>query len=374
MSRRYIDPQFDLFLPYIADLPLRDQREAMERPFFALGKRKRTKPIEYVSPNGRIFVNVYPNPEFGMATIWDADILIWAASTLHDMRRKGINEIPRTLNFQPYDVLKTINRPTGGHQYRLLRSALSRLQATTIQTNIRAKRGKQFRQFSWIEGYTDLIDETTEESRGMSVTLSDWFYEGVMMEGGVLAIDPVYFTITGGRERWLYRVARKHAGGAGEEGFAITLKTLFQKSGAEGTFRRFKYEIQRIVKENDIPQFSLSLEPVQNDLTLRMIRTDAISESTVKPSAGRKPPANPTPSRQPATHPPSAGDGGELPLFNQLSDQTIELVRANFPGWDIYALKNDFDAWLAKNPGRHPNDYQKAFYGFVRRYHQKNRS
>jgi hypothetical protein len=46
-TRRALDPQFDLFVPYISDLPLRDQRETMERPFFSLGKRKRLKPIEY---------------------------------------------------------------------------------------------------------------------------------------------------------------------------------------------------------------------------------------------------------------------------------------------------------------------------------------
>ena len=49
--------------------------------FSAWRKRKRLKPIEYVSPNGEVFVNVFPNAEFGMATIWDADILIWAASS-----------------------------------------------------------------------------------------------------------------------------------------------------------------------------------------------------------------------------------------------------------------------------------------------------
>ena len=60
--RRSLDPQFDLFVPYVADLPLRDQRETMERPFFSLAKRKRHKPIEYASPNGEVFVNVFPNP------------------------------------------------------------------------------------------------------------------------------------------------------------------------------------------------------------------------------------------------------------------------------------------------------------------------
>ena len=50
-TRRSLDPQFDLFVPSVAVLPLRDQRETMERPFFSLAKRKRLKPIEYTSPN-----------------------------------------------------------------------------------------------------------------------------------------------------------------------------------------------------------------------------------------------------------------------------------------------------------------------------------
>src|SRR6478752_7331327 len=105
---RPLDPQFDLFVPYLADLPLRDQRETMERPFFSLAKRKRLKPIEYTSPNGEIFVNVLPHQEFGMATIWDADVLIWAASVLNDRRKRGDNSPSRTLHFHPYDLLKTI--------------------------------------------------------------------------------------------------------------------------------------------------------------------------------------------------------------------------------------------------------------------------
>jgi len=55
----------------------------MERAFFSLAKRKHLKPIEYVSPNGEVFVNVFPNAEFGMATIWDADIPILDRQTGH---------------------------------------------------------------------------------------------------------------------------------------------------------------------------------------------------------------------------------------------------------------------------------------------------
>ena len=51
-KRRDPSPEFDLFIPALGDLSLRDQREVMERPFFSLQKRKRLKPIEYRSPDG----------------------------------------------------------------------------------------------------------------------------------------------------------------------------------------------------------------------------------------------------------------------------------------------------------------------------------
>ena len=54
--KRALDPEFDLFVPFVANLPLRDQRETMERPFFSLAKRKRLQPIRYVSPDGRVYV------------------------------------------------------------------------------------------------------------------------------------------------------------------------------------------------------------------------------------------------------------------------------------------------------------------------------
>ncbi len=50
----------------------------------------------------------------------------------------------------------------------------------------------------------------------MTLELSNWFRERVMTKGEMLSIDRAYFDITGGREHWLYRVARAHAGGARE--------------------------------------------------------------------------------------------------------------------------------------------------------------
>jgi plasmid replication initiation protein len=370
--RRFYNPQFDLFLPNIVDLKFRDQKDTMERPFFSLSKSKRMKPIEYTNDNDDIFVTVQPHQDYGMATIWDADVLIWAASVLSDMKNRRLNEIPRELKFQPHDLLKVIGRATGGKDYAQLRGALDRLKSTIITTNIRVPRGRKRIIFSWIDQWEDLVDSRTRDSRGLSLTLSDWFYRGVTEEGGVLSIDPAYFSISGGRERWLYRVARKHAGGNGVEGFAISMPTLFEKSGAEGTYRRFKFEMQRIVARNDLPGFLLTLSLGANgEPVLHMVRRDQVSE--VGQVAWKM---NPRPRPRPAAKPEKDITIPPLPLLRPilrtLTEQGIARIRSSFPGWDVYALKAEFDIWIEQDPAREPRDYEAAFYGFVKQHHHRN--
>jgi plasmid replication initiation protein len=267
------DGQVDLFLPQLTALPLRDQRETMERPFFSLSKRKRLKPIDYVSPDRKITVHVSANSEYGLATIYDLDILIYCASVLMEYKRRDAKDVPQTLNVVPYDMLKTLKRDSGGRAYELLGNALDRLQSTTVKTNIRSGDAVETT-FSWIDSYSQLKDPSGTV-RGMRITLAKWFYDGVLMDGGVLAIDTAYFGLTGGRERWLYRVARKHAGGAGKDGFAISMPTLFEKSAAEGDYRRFKFEMSKIVKANALPGYSLEIE-VRSDAEpmIRMRKRD----------------------------------------------------------------------------------------------------
>lgn len=362
-SKTYIDDQFDLFLPYLTDLPLRDQREVMERPFFSLAKRKRLKPIDYTSPDGKVWVHVSANPDYGMATIWDADVLIYCASVVNDMKRRGVNDIPRTLHVMPYDILRTIGRPTTGRAYELLGNALDRLQSTTIKTNIRADNRRETT-FSWLDSWTQLVDERSGRSKGMSLSLSSWFYDGLLMNGGVLAIDPEYFKLTGGRERWLYRVARKHAGGAGAGGFAITMPTLFEKSGAEGVYRRFKFEIAAIAKRNALPGYAIALETrgEKAEPQLRMTRRDI--------AAGEGASASPA-STPKAKRPPASAQSIPITVSEPsgyLTDDTIAAARAQYPGWDIHAVHESFKSWLVQGTGQAPRHYQKAFLGFLRRY------
>lgn len=388
-ARTEITEQFELFLPYIADMPLRDQREMMERPFFSLAKTKRVKPIDYTSPDGKAWVHVSANPDYGMATIWDADILIYCASVLADMARRGLNDIPRKLHLMPYDLLRAIHRPTTGRAYELLGQSLDRLVSTTIKTNIRAENRREAT-FSWLDGWTQLVDERTERSRGMTIELSNWFYEGVLMQGGVLSIDRAYFDLTGGRERWLYKVARKHAGGAGEGGFAISLPTLFEKSGAEGPYRRFKFEIAKIAERDPLPGYAVELEQPdgKREPSLRMRRrrsNDLPHSAAPTPTVAAAPQSgrinSPTPASADEDMLIDAGSMIRKTLAGmsakatagEITDATMATLRAEYPGWDYQTLHREFRDWLEADPARTPVNYQKAFIGFVRRFHEKNR-
>ena len=60
--KRTLDPQFDLFVPFVADLPLRDQRETMERPFFSLAQAQAPATHPLCEPGWRHLCGRLPQP------------------------------------------------------------------------------------------------------------------------------------------------------------------------------------------------------------------------------------------------------------------------------------------------------------------------
>jgi plasmid replication initiation protein len=257
-KRQNPNPEFDLFIPLMGELPLKDQREVMERPFFSLQKRKRVKPIEYKSPDGETWVKIEAIPAYGMATIWDADILIWAASTLNRMREQGVNDLPRTLHTTSYDLLRGIKRDTSGRAYQELQAALQRLQTTSISTSIRAPRRRTKAGFNWLDKWTLEVDPETDQPRGMTITLSDWVYEGIVGERSLLTMHQDYFLLTGGLERALYRIARKHAGNQ-RGGWTCRVEVLRDKTGSDSKPKEFNRMLRKVVEADQLPDYTLQL-------------------------------------------------------------------------------------------------------------------
>jgi plasmid replication initiation protein len=247
--------QLDLFRALPGDMAPRDAQDLMAYPFFSLAKSRRTAPIDFRSAG--VTVRVEGTQEHGIATIWDADILIWAASQIVEARDAGIRP-SRRMQATPYEILRFIGRGTSLRDYQRLKAALDRLQSTTIATSIRETTGRRLHRFSWINEWKECAD-ARGAPLGLELILPDWFYSGVIDEALVLTIDPAYFKLTGGIERWLYRLVRKH-GGKQRDGWQFDFPYLYRKSGSLAQPRDFARDLRTLAARQSLPGYVLSVE------------------------------------------------------------------------------------------------------------------
>ena len=247
--------QLELFRSVPGDLAPRDAQDLMAWPFFSLAKTRRVTPIDFRM--GGTWISVEAVPEHGMATIWDADVLIWAASQLIEARDAG-RLTSRLMVTTPHEILAFTRRGTGKASYERLKAALDRLQSTTVATSIRQQHQRRRHRFSWINEWRELADGKGR-ALGIELILPDWFYAGVLDRALVLTIDRSYFDLTGGLERWLYRIVRKH-GGRQKRGWRFDFRHLYVKSGSLSPFKRFAFELRAIIQRQPLPGYTLYLE------------------------------------------------------------------------------------------------------------------
>lgn len=247
--------QLDLFRALPGDFAPRDAQDLMAYPFFSLSKSRRIAPIDFAA--GNVTIRVEAVPDHGMATIWDADILIWAASQIVEARDAGLRT-SRLMAATPYEILNYVGRGTSLRDYQRLKAALDRLQSTTVSTSIRQPVEGRRHRFSWINEWQE---RTNRQGRpdGIELIVPDWFYKAVLDDALILTIDPAYFDLTGGLDRWLYRLVRKH-GGRQRAGWRFDLRHLHLKSGSLSPFKRFAFELRDIVRRQPLPGYRLSLE------------------------------------------------------------------------------------------------------------------
>ncbi|MGV1764086.1 replication initiator protein A [Rhizobium rhizogenes] len=247
--------QLDLFRALPGDLAPRDAQDLMAYPFFSLAKSKRLAPIDFKA--GSIVIRVEAVPEHGMATIWDADVLIWAASQIVEARDHGLRP-SRLMATTPYEILQFIGRGVSLRDYDRLKAALDRLQSTTVATSIRQPTERRMHRFSWINEWKERAD-ASGRPLGLELIVPDWFYGAVLDDALVLTIDPAYFDLTGGLERWLYRLVRKH-GGRQEYGWSFDFPHLHAKSGSLSPLKHFAYDLRDIVRRQPLPGYRLTVE------------------------------------------------------------------------------------------------------------------
>ena len=271
--------QLELFRALPGDLAPRDAQDLMTYPFFSLSKSHRVTPIDFRM--GDVAIRVEATAEHGMASIWDADVLIWAASQLVEARDRGLRA-SRLMTATPYEILTFIRRGTSVRDYHRLKAALDRLQSTTVATTLRQPTERRMHRFSWVNEWKERAD-ANGRPLGIELIIPDWLYAAVLNDALVLTIDRAYFQLTGGLERWLYRIARKHAGRQ-PGGWCFEVSHLHLKSGSLSPLKRFAFELRDITRRQPLPGFRLAMEvspfgrqlltfkPVKSDPAVRMPR------------------------------------------------------------------------------------------------------
>ena len=244
--------QMDFFVCDIFDAMPKDDMGSMEHPMFTLS----TKPdhsIRHYEHDGNS-VTIAPGA-YGLATIFDKDILIYCISQLVEGLNRGREDVGRAVRVTAYDLLKSTNRPTAGVGYERLVAAFKRLEGTRIETNIKTN-GTRIREgFGTIDKWR-IVEKSPTDNRmvAVEITLSDWLYNAVLARE-VLTLNRGYFRLRKPIERRLYELARKYCGH--QDKWTVGLGLLQKKCDSRGSLREFRRSIRQIVKHQHLPDYRL---------------------------------------------------------------------------------------------------------------------
>ena len=303
-------PQKDLFVCDIADAVPKGDMASMEHPVFTLSTKPDMKPRRY--KNGDNSIEILPS-HYGLATVHDRDVLIYCISQCMAALNEG-RKVSRSLRFKAHDLLVATNRQTSGQGYQLLKDALRRLQGTQIETNIRQGGKEHFKVFGLIES-AEIVRETRDgRMLDVEITLSDWVFDAIE-NNHVLTLSKQYFFLRKPLERRLYELARKHCGSQSK--WMCGIELLRDKCGSSSTTKEFRRLLSKIIEDDGmhdhLPDYAMSVEG--DNVVFR----------------------------------PKGAEGAVMSSFQSLRFRkldTHEQARKLAPGWDIYALENEWRAWV----------------------------
>ena len=323
-------PQKDLFVCDIVDAVPKGDMASMEHPVFTLSTKPDFKPRKYA--RGDNFIEISPS-HYGLATVHDRDVLIYCISQCMAALNEG-RPVNRSMRFKAHDLLVATNRSTSGRGYELLKDAFRRLQGTQIETNIRQGGKEYFKVFGLIES-AEIVRETRDgRMLDVEITLSDWVFDAIE-NNHVLTLNKGYFFLRRPLERRLYELARKHCGA--QPRWPIGLEHLRDKCGSSSTTKEFRRLIGKIIDDDGIhdhlPDYRMTIEG--ENVVFRPKKEEVVA---------------PLPS--------------QALRFERI--ETRDEARRLAPGWDIYALEQDWRDWV-NSKGIVVKDADKHFLAFCKK-------
>jgi len=228
--------------------PVRDVMYLMDIPLLALSKN-RTQPLIYASSKGTRKFEVTRHSGHFLASIYDWDIILVVSGKIQEILNNGSDIPSRTIAIPRHELLKALYKTDERKTQKALEKSLTRLKATLIDMTDNNDRY----QGGFIESWEYKERVNAREKQIIRITISEWLYKLSCYKGGLLKTDPRYFKITSGLERFLYRTARRHAG---KKEWEFSLEKLYEKSGSENDFRKFKSKLKAAVRRDPLPGYA----------------------------------------------------------------------------------------------------------------------
>ena len=220
----------------------RNERNLMLFPFCSTAKAKRLKGIHYSSADGKRWLNVTANHDYGMVKIWDFDILRFALSKAGEIALK-VGYFPSSVEFSGYECLKALGRnPQSGSNLEWMKEGLRRLCLTGYSGNIFRENEKITEIFTLIRA--SYIDQSGRLER-ICISFDERLVESVRYSKGLLTINQSLIREEAGIKKRLLELVTVSIGK--EKSWTIGLERLQALCAHEGTLRRFKYELKKYI-------------------------------------------------------------------------------------------------------------------------------
>ncbi|MGF7149809.1 plasmid replication initiation protein [Sphingomonas zeicaulis] len=265
------------------DCPLRGDihgdRSVMDFPFFSLEKKPKNGVIEHRIGNTTITIRA---GEGGIATMYDKEIILYVASLIYEKILRG-QSYTQEMIFTAHDFFRATGTPNPGKRdYQRFTDAMSRLQGTQIQTNLKTGGAGHRGWFSWIENAQALYDDAPEgfeKLRAVKVRLCDFLFRAIERDATMYSYDHEYFQL-GLIERRLYEIARSHVA---ERPFEIDLEQLYKTVGSRSVMRRFKQHLMEIERADSLPRYEISIREVVEGDRVRAKPTETLVTFSQRP-------------------------------------------------------------------------------------------
>jgi plasmid replication initiation protein len=220
----------------------RNERNLMLFPFCSTAKAKRVKGIRYVSADGKRWLEVTANYDYGMAKIWDFDILRFALSKAGEIALQ-VGYFPSSVEFSGYECLKALGRnPESGSNLKWIKEGLRRLCLTGYSGNIFRENEKITEIFTLIRAnYTDQSGKLER----IAITFDDRLVDSVRYSKGLLVINKALLREEAGIKKRLLELVTVSIGK--EISWTAGIERLQALCAHEGTLKRFKYELKQYV-------------------------------------------------------------------------------------------------------------------------------